>query len=201
MHTSSKLIVAEFTSLDGVIGDPDGTWEEPGGGWAWRQGPDVFAGDRFDLAPVLANGSLLLGRSTWQAFAQRWPDRTGVFADAINGARKHVASSTLRDVTAWPGSTLLTGDLPTAVARLRADGDVAVIGSAALAASLAAAGLVDEYRLLVLPTVVGCGRRLFTSDRTADLRLVSAEVVGTGVLLRHELVDRPSARATVTVPR
>jgi dihydrofolate reductase len=188
MDDTHKIIVAEFTTLDGVIGDPDGTWGEPGGGWALRQGPQVFAGDKFRLGTIMERGALLFGRGTWQAFAQRWPARTGAFADAMNRARKLVASTTLSDVDGWSNSALLGGDLADAVDRVRADVDVAVIGSADVARQLGAAGLVDEYRLLVLPTVVGTGQRLFADGQTADLCLVAADVVDTGVLLRYDVV-------------
>jgi dihydrofolate reductase len=188
MDNTHKLIVAEFTTLDGVIEDPDGTWGAPSGGWAMRQGPQVFAGDKFRLGSIMESGALLFGRGTWQAFAARWPQRTGEFADAMNAARKYVASTTLADARAWANSALLEGDLPDAVERVRANHDIAVIGSPGLAHQLAAAGLVDEYRLLVLPTVVGGGVRLFADGHAADLRLMSSDVVDAGVLLRYEVV-------------
>jgi dihydrofolate reductase len=188
MDTTHKIIVAEFTTLDGVIEDPDGTWGAPRGGWAMKQGPQVFAGDKFRLGPIMERGALLFGRGTWRAFADRWPQRTGEFADAMNAARKYVASTTLTDALAWENSVLLEGDLPAAVERAREHGDIAVIGSPGLAHQLAAAGLVDEYRLLVLPTVVGGGVRLFADGQEADLRLISSEVVDAGVLLRYDVV-------------
>jgi dihydrofolate reductase len=188
MDNTHKLIVAEFTTLDGVIEDPDGTWGAPRGGWAMRQGPQVFAGDKFQLGSIMHSGALLFGRGTWQAFAARWPQRTGDFADAMNAACKYVASTTLTDASAWENSVLLEGDLPDAVERVREDRDIAVIGSPGLAHQLAAAGLVDEYRLLVLPTVVGDGVRLFPAGHEADLRLMSCDVVDAGVLLRYEVL-------------
>jgi len=188
MDTTHKIIVAEFTTLDGVIEDPDGTWGAACGGWAMRQGPQVFAGDKFHLGPIMDDGALLFGRGTWQAFAQRWPLRTGAFADAMNAARKYVASTTLADTSAWANSVVLDGDLPDAIQRARQDQDIALIGSPGLAHQLAAAGLVDEYRLLVLPTVVGTGVRLFADEQEADLRLISSDVVDSGVLLRYDVV-------------
>lgn len=188
MDNTYKVIVAEFTTVDGVAGDPDGSWGEPGGGWALRQGPQVFAGDKFRLGPSMANGSLLFGRRTWQLFSQRWPQRTGDFPDAINGARKFVVSNTLTAVGEWSNSILLTGNLPAAVEDLRVTGDVVVIGSVPVAQQLASAHLVDEYRLLVLPSVVGRGRRLFTDGHDADLRLESADIVESGVLLRYHVL-------------
>jgi dihydrofolate reductase len=188
MDTTYKVIVAEFTTIDGVVEDPDGTWGAPRGGWAMRQGPQVFAGDKFRLGSILERGALLFGRGTWQAFAERWPRRTGDFADAMNSARKYVASTTLADASAWANSVLLEGDLSDAVERAREEGDIAVIGSPGLAHQLAAAGLVDEYRLLVLPAVVGEGVRLFAKGQEAELRLMSSDVVDAGVLLRYEVV-------------
>lgn len=188
MDNTHKIIVAEFTTLDGVIEDPDGTWGSPGGGWAMRQGPQVFAGDKFRLGSIMENGALLFGRGTWQVFAERWPGRSGEFADAMNRARKYVASTTLTDAGAWANSVLLDGDLLGSVERVRAEGDIAVVGSPGLAHQLAAGGLVDEYRLLVLPTVVGRGMRLFAEGQEAELRLVSADVVDAGVLLRYDVV-------------
>jgi dihydrofolate reductase len=187
MNDNHRIIVAEFTTLDGVIEDPDGTWGAPRGGWAMRQGPQVFAGDKFGLGPIMQNGALLFGRGTWQAFAERWPARTGEFADAMNAARKYVASTTLADAAAWANSTILEGELVDAVQRIRLDGDVAVIGSPGLAHQLAAAGLVDHYRLLVLPTVVGEGMRLFADGHEAELRLVSSAVVDAGLLLQYDV--------------
>lgn len=188
MDNTHKIIIAEFTTLDGVIEDPDGTWGAPGGGWAMRQGPQVFAGDKFRLGSIMEHGALLFGRGTWAAFAERWPQRTGEFADAMNAAHKYVASTTLADAAAWGNSELLQGELPNAVERARRDGDIAVIGSPGIAHQLAAAGLVDEYRLLVLPTVVGVGLRLFADGQEADLRLVSSDVVDAGVLLRYDVL-------------
>jgi dihydrofolate reductase len=188
MNHTHKLIVAEFTTLDGVIEDPDGTWGAARGGWAMRQGPQVFAGDKFRLGEIMQSGALLFGRGTWQAFAQRWPQRTGEFADAMNMARKYVVSTTLTDASEWANSALLEGELPHAVECARQQGDIALIGSPGLAHQLAAAGLVDEYRLLVLPTVAGEGQRLFADGHETELRLLSADVVDTGVLLRYEVV-------------
>lgn len=188
MNDNHKIIVAEFTTLDGVIEDPDGTWGAPRGGWAMRQGPQVFAGDKFRLGPIMRTGALLFGRGTWEVFSQRWPARTGEFADAMNAARKYVASTTLTDASAWSNSRLLDGDLVDAVQRVRLDGDVAVIGSPGLAHQLAAAGLVDQYRLLVMPSVVGAGVRMFPDGQQAELQLVSSDVVDAGILLHYNVV-------------
>jgi dihydrofolate reductase len=188
MNRQHTLIVAEFTTLDGVIEDPDGTWGAPRGGWAMRQGPQVFAGDKFSLGPIMRDGALLFGRGTWQVFSERWPARTGEFADTMNAARKYVASTTLTDASAWANSAVLDGGLAPAVERVLAERDLAVIGSPGIAHQLAAAGLVDEYRLLVMPFVVGSGTRLFPNGQTADLRLVSSDAIDAGLLLRYEVL-------------
>jgi dihydrofolate reductase len=178
------VVVAAFATADGVVDDPDGSWGSPTGGWARRHAPQLFAGDTFRLVPVLRAGALLLGRSTWELMAQRWPGRTGELADVMNGAPKYVASRTVSSVEGWDGSVVLHDGLAPAVERLRAERDVVVIGSTGIVHQLAACGLVDEYRVLVLPTVVGGGERLFDGT-PADLALASADVVGPGVLLRY----------------
>jgi dihydrofolate reductase len=186
-----RIIVIEFTTLDGVVEDPDGSAGTPSGGWAFRYGPEAVAGDKFRLGARLDTGALLLGRSTWQLFSTLWPGRSDAFSTRMNTAPKWVASRTLTDVGAWQNSTLIAGELRTAVERLREERDVVVIGSIGLVHTLMEHGMVDEYRLLVFPTVLGAGRRLF--DRpggVGDLRLVSAEPSGAAALLRYEKAAR-----------
>jgi dihydrofolate reductase len=176
-----SVIVTEFVTLDGVVEDPDGSGGTATGGWAFRHGPEAVAGDKFRLGTLLETGTLLLGRTTWELFAKLWPGRTGEFPDRLNAARKLVASRTLNDVSAWQNSSLLQGDLVDEVAE--ETGDLVVIGSVGIAQALGRHGLVDEYRLLVFPTVAGAGRRLFDDvPAPVDLRLVSATQVGSAVL-------------------
>jgi dihydrofolate reductase len=183
----NRIIVIEFSTLDGVIEDPDGSAGTPGGGWAFRHGPEAVAGDKFKLGSRLDTGALLLGRETWQLFAKIWPGRSDEFSTRLNTAPKWVASRTLTDVGAWPNSTLIEGELTSEARRLRRERDVIVIGSTSVVHTLMEHDLVDEYRLLVFPTVLGAGRRLFTSPAGADdLRLVSAEQSGAAALLRYE---------------
>src|SRR3954453_10823596 len=151
-----SVIVTEFVTLDGVVDDPDGSGGTATGGWAFRHGPEAVAGDKFRLGTLLETGTLLLGRTTWELFAKLWPGRTGEFPDRLNAARKLVASRTLTDVTAWRNSALLKGDLVEAVQR--EERDVIVIGSIGIAQTLARHSLVDEYRLLVFPSLAGQGR-------------------------------------------
>jgi dihydrofolate reductase len=189
-----KVIVVEFVTLDGIVEDPDGSGGMDGGGWAFQAGPDVFAGDKFALGPIMSTGVLLLGRSTWEMFAGRWPTRTGAFADAMNAATKVVVSSRALALDAWSNSVTLEGDLVEGVRRLAADRDVAVIGSMSVAHQLAAADVVDEYRLLTIPIAVGRGTPLFTSPLA--LQLASIESTGAAGLAYYERVRESVAAGT-----
>jgi dihydrofolate reductase len=183
----NKVIVIEFTTLDGVVEDPDGSTGTPGGGWAFRFGPEAVAGDKFRLGARLDTGTLLLGRRTWQVFARLWPNRTDPFSTAMNRIPKVVASRTGLDLGAWSNSTLLAGDVTGELPRLRDRGDVIVAGSIDLVRALTEKDLVDEYRLLVFPTLLGAGRTLFgPGTPPADLRLLSVEQSGAAVLMCHE---------------
>jgi dihydrofolate reductase len=191
----NRVIVIQFITLDGVVEDPDGSAGTPGGGWAFRHGPEAVAGDKFQLGDRLDTGGLLLGRGTWQLFSRLWPARSDEFSARMNTAPKWVASRTLTDVGAWPNSTVLPGELTDQVQRLRRERDVIVIGSTGVVHTLMRHELVDEYRLLVFPVVLGAGRRLFTCEAGAgDLRLTSAQPSGAAALLCYERpADRPAA--------
>jgi dihydrofolate reductase len=158
-----KLVVSEFVTLDGVMEDPGGAEGFDRGGWAFRfdRGPE---GDRFKLEEVMDAEALLLGRVTYEGFAAAWPGRTddAGFADRMNSMPKYVVSSTLRDPE-WTNSTVLGGDVAESVARLKdeLDGDLLVNGSRTLVSALVEHDLVDEYRLMVFPIVLGAGKRLF----------------------------------------
>ena len=180
----SHVIVIEFVSLDGVIQDPDGNEGFPQGGWAFRYGPEAVTGDPFGLSEVLETGALLLGRRTWQMFAGIWPGRDDPFSAQMNAMPKLVMSRSLEDTAGWQNSAVLRGDLVTEVGKRKAEQDIVVMGSASVVHALIAAGLVDEYRLLVFPVVLGAGTRLFP-DGTApvDLALVSAGTRGAAARL------------------
>ena len=140
-------------------------------------------GDKFKLDEALEADALLLGRVTYEGFAEAWPSRDGEFADKFNTMAKYVVSSTLKDPE-WTNSTVLGGDVGEEVAKLKqeVDGDIVVHGSVTLVQTLLELGLVDELRLMVYPVVLGSGKRLFgdTSDKK-PLRLVDSKVVGDGV--------------------
>jgi dihydrofolate reductase len=184
---TGKVIVISFVTLDSVAEDPDGSDGTPHGGWAFRYGPEATAGDKFGLGPVLDTGVLLLGRTTWQLFSRIFAPRTDPFSVKMNAMSKLVASRTLEQADGWHRSTVLQGDLAVEVARLREDRDVVIAGSAGVVDYLALHDLVDQYRLLVFPIVLGRGRRLF-ADGTApvDLELAGAETLGPAVRLVYD---------------
>jgi len=173
----SHVIVIEFVSLDGVMQDPDGSSGSSQAGWAFRYGPEPVAGDPFGLSEVLDTGALLLGRRTWQMFAGIWPGRDDPFSAKMNAMPKLVMSRSLEHADGWQNSAVLRGDLVAEVEKRKAEQDIVVMGSASVARTLMAADLVDEYRLLVFPLILGAGTRLFPDGTAADLALVSA---GTG---------------------
>ena len=174
-----RIVVTEFISLDGVVEDPGGAEDFKYGGWSFEfsRGDE---GDKFKLDEAMNANALLLGRVTYQGFADAWPQRDGEFADKFNSMPKYVVSSTLREPE-WNNSTVLAGDLGQAVDELRRkhDGDIVVHGSAQLVQTLIDKDLVDELRLMVFPVVLGSGLRLFgeTSDRHR-LKLTSSKTVG-----------------------
>ena len=179
-----RIVVTEFVSLDGVIEAPGGGEDFKHAGWSFEIGRGD-EGDKFKLDETMSSDALLLGRVTYEGFAQAWPSREGEFADKFNTMPKYVVSSTLTDPD-WSNSTVLTGDLATEVAKLkeRHEGDIVVHGSARLVQALVERDLVDELRLMVYPVVLGTGKRLFgeTSDKKR-LRLVDSKTVGDGVTI------------------
>jgi dihydrofolate reductase len=175
-----KTIVIQYITIDGVVEDPDGSDGTPFGGWAMRYGPEGVAGDKFHLGEIMLTGVLLFGRRTWDHFSVLWPPRDSEFAAAMNAASKAVVTSRPVDTAAWSNTTAVVGPLPEWVRATVPKRDVVVIGSGSVVRTLAAADLVDEYRLLTIPTAIGSGRSLFPSGIRADL--VSAMQVGPGTL-------------------
>ena len=189
-----RIVVTEFVSLDGVVEDPGGSEDFKYGGWSFEfdRGAE---GNQFKLDETRASEALLLGRVTYEGFAEAWPSREGEFADMFNSMPKYVVSSTLERAD-WTNSTVLdAGDFVERVSKLRqeSDGDVVVHGSAQLAQALIEHDLVDELRLMVFPVVLGAGKRLFgdPGDKKT-LELVDSKVVGDGVVILTYAAPRPA---------
>jgi dihydrofolate reductase len=178
------VIVCQFITLDGVVADPDGSDGTRRGGWAFRFGPEAVAGDKFRLGRTFDEGVMLLGRTTWELFARLWPNRDDPFSQRMNAMPKLVSSRSRTDVSAWANSRLIDGDLLDAVKQ--EERDVVVIGSLSVVDQLIEAGLVDEFRLMTFPTVLGTGRRLFPADGgpAFDLECAGVEPLGQAVLTR-----------------
>ena len=179
-----RLIVSEFVTLDGVMEDPGGEAGHPHSGWVFP-----FVGEEqmsYKLAETLAAESLLLGRATYEGFLAAWPSRDGEFADKMNAMPKHVASTTLRELS-WNAS-VLDGDVPHAVAALKATdgGPILVAGSCTLVHTLLLNGLVDELRLMVFPVTIGAGKRVFPEEQTKlSWRPTERIDFSTGVTVSH----------------
>ncbi len=200
-----QIIVTDFMSLDGVVQAPGGPEEDTDGGFAHGG----WSGDHFDpevMGPVIdealeGSEALLFGRRTWQGMAAAWPERAGdPFADRMNGITKYVASTTLtKDDLTWSGSVLLptddSGDAIPAIRELRAregGGVLQIWGSSRLARRLVEEDLVDEYLLMVMPVLLGGGKKVFPDDgRARGLELVSVTPGSTGVLVcRYRSANR-----------
>jgi dihydrofolate reductase len=185
-----RIVITEFVSLDGVMEDPGGAEDFEYGGWTFEfdRGEE---GNKFKLDETMQSDALLLGRVTYEGFADAWPSREGEFADKFNTMPKYVVSSKLRDPS-WANTTVLDGDVVESVSKLKTEreGDIVVHGSGQLAQALLERDLVDELRLMVFPVVLGSGKRLFgeTTDKKR-LQLVESRSVGDGVAI---LVYRPS---------
>lgn len=191
-----KVIVIEFVTLDGIVEDPDGSSGTPGGGWAFRFGPQAVAGDKFELGPILDTGVLVLGRSTWELFSGIWPRRSDEFAQSMNRIPKVVVSRTSPELARWSNSSLLDEHLVDGVTKLARERDVVVAGSISVVHTLAAADVVDEYRLLVFPTALGSGTRLFAAP--VDVRLRSVQSSDTTILARYERAAADFAQGSPT---
>ncbi|HTR92807.1 MAG TPA: dihydrofolate reductase family protein [Trebonia sp.] len=180
-----RVIVMHYISLDGVIQDPGGAEGTSYGGWLYRFGPEPLEGDKFRLGEIMDNSSLLLGRRTFEQFAALWPGRDDWFSGRMNAWHKLVASRSLTDASAWQNSTLLeTDDLVKEVEAHSKERDIVVTGSLSVVRELQAAGLIDQYRLIVLPLVIGEGSRLFPDGTgPVDFTLGLVEAAGQGVRL------------------
>jgi dihydrofolate reductase len=174
-----KLVVTEFVSVDGVFEDPGGSEQFEHGGWTFEydRGDE---GNKFKLDELMEAEVQLLGRVTYEGFAEAWPSREGPFADKLNNDPKYVVSTTLTEPT-WQNTTVISDDVAGQIAALkeRTNGTILVAGSGTLVATLLEHDLVDELRLMVFPTVLGRGKRLFPDgiDRI-KLKLTETRTVG-----------------------
>lgn len=184
-----KVVVTSFLSLDGVMESPE-KWSFP----YWNNTIERFKNEELQAADAQ-----LLGRRTYEGFAEAWPSRTGHYADRLNQSHKYVVSNTLRQVE-WNNSQVLGsgGRLGAQVQELkdRHGGDVLVHGSHALVQSLVAQDLVDEYHLLVYPLVLGAGKRLFADGAKANLQLASVTNMDLGVALLVYARSSPAQAAS-----
>jgi dihydrofolate reductase len=188
-----KIVATEFISLDGVIEDPGGSEDYVHGAWTFEfdRGEE---GNEFKLDELEEAEAQLLGRVTYEGFADAWPAREGDpnmggFAKKMNTMPKYVYSTTLQSAD-WQNSTILSGDFAEAIRKVKdeVDGIILVAGSATLVQGLIANDLLDELRLMVFPVTLGGGKRLFADDgRKVPLTLTDARTVGAGIqLLTYE---------------
>ncbi len=188
----SRIVVTEFVSLDGVMEEPRWTFQ-------FERGPE---GGKFKYDELFGSAALLLGRVTYQGFAQAWPSMgTDEFGRRMNAIPKYVVSSTLADDQAiWGPTTVIRGDAVAEIAALKAapGGDLLVEGSCQLVQTLIQHGLADEYRLMVFPIILGAGKRLFPDEMSAvaTLTLADAKTDRDGVLLLtyHPAPGSPAAQ-------
>ncbi len=188
----TRIVVTEFVSLDGCIDEPRWTFQ-------FDRGPE---GDKFKWDELFDSDTLLLGRVTYQGFAQAWPDMGGdEFGQRMNTIGKYVVSGTLAEADAtWGDTTIIRGDVPAEIAKLKArpGGDLLVEGSCQLVRELARHGLVDEYRLMVFPIILGGTMRMFPDalSEPATLKLTSSKVLDSGILLlTYEPADQAATAA------
>jgi dihydrofolate reductase len=188
-----KMIVQEWMTLDGVVQAPGAADEDPSGGfghggWSLPYFDEVAM--KWAVENVAAAGGYLLGRRTYEVFAAHWPTASEAeqpLAEPLNTKPKYVASTTLSEPLEWRNSTVLEGDVAGAVAALKQQedgGDLLVIGSPQLVQTLVGQDLVDEFRVMIDPLVVGGGKRLFGDDGVLRrLRLLDSQVTTTGAIL------------------
>jgi dihydrofolate reductase len=193
----SKLVVAEFLSLDGVMQAPGDVDEDRAGGFehgGWQRPYfDDVAGERIG-GSMAQTGSFLFGRKTYENMAAFWPTQPDddPFAKILNALPKYVASTTLSEPLSWEPSTLLQGDVPKAVAELKEGegGNIVVLGSGGLVQTLYENDLVDEYSLMINPIVLGSGKRLFRELPKRPLKLADSVTTSTGVVMATYVPER-----------
>jgi dihydrofolate reductase len=188
----AKIVVTTNISLDGVVQDPDGEEGFRLGGWFGEfGGKDLQGWAQVEAEEAVGAEALLLGRRSDEWFASRWLSRDGAWADKLNSMPKYVVSSTLADPK-WSNSTVLKGDVVSEVSKLKQEisGEILVYASYQLVRTLIEYDLVDEFRLVMFPVVLGAGERLFgeTSDKK-PMRLLNVTTIGDGLaFVTYEVV-------------
>lgn len=178
-----RIIVSTFATLNGVIKDPQK--------WSFKyfdQEAAIFAREQ-----LFAADALLLGRETYQGFAEAWPSRSDDFADRINSMVKYVISATLAEPLTWTNSRLLKGNLIEEVSKLKQQPgqDILIYGTGRLAQMLLQHGLIDEHRLWIIPIIWGNGERVFEGMDPTELELVETKILPSGtVILSHKLAQQ-----------
>ncbi|HVH31530.1 MAG TPA: dihydrofolate reductase family protein [bacterium] len=192
-----RVIVSMFVSLDGVMEDPGGAEKFKHGGWTMAYWGDDIGKFKFD--ELFASDTLLLGRLTYQGFAAAWPSRTddAGFADRMNKLPKVVVSTTLKEV-GWQNSRLVKGNVAGEVSKLKQQSgqDILIAGSGMLVHTLMQDDLIDEYRLLAYPVILGSGKRLFQDVTKTPLKLMETKTFSSGVVLLRYQPDRKSTSST-----
>jgi dihydrofolate reductase len=191
-----KVIVMNWVTLDGVMQAPGSADEDTRdgfsrGGWAAPYSVEEMGkkmGER-----MTGDYAWLFGRRSYEGLLAAWNARGGPFKDALNNTHKYVASSRSSAELNWPNSTLLTGDVPSAVAELKNtfESNLVILGSGVLIGSLIGAGLIDEYLLMIAPLLLGSGRRLFADGVQASLRLLDCTATSTGAIVASYEPVRP----------
>lgn len=176
------LVVSQFVSVDGVFQDPGGVGEIDRGGWSFKaEHGEEF--DKFKFEELMAAEAQLLGRITYEGFAKAWPqmeEEEGEFAVKMNSMPKYVVSTTLENPE-WNNSTVIKDNVADEVRQLKVEieGDILVAGSGKLTQTLVHEGLVDEWRLMIFPIIVGQGKHLFGEQRDMrELRLKDFKSIG-----------------------
>jgi dihydrofolate reductase len=191
-NSMRKVIVSEYVTLDGVMEDPGGAEGFKHGGWSFGFGGAEQQQYKFE--ELFACDALLLGRRTYEGFAAAWPNMpgTGAYGERMNSLPKYVASMSLSEVT-W-NATLIKGDLAEELSRLKQEAgqDILIFGSGKLVHTLHERDLIDEYRLMIFPLVLGSGKRLFPGGNEKKvLTLVETRTLGSGVVLLTYQPDKP----------
>jgi dihydrofolate reductase len=180
---SRKIIATNYVSLDGVIEDPVGMENSGLGDWTgpFTRGP---VGDKFKEDELLDCDAMIYGRRTYDGFAAVWPTVPGPFADRMNALPKYLASRTIT-APAWNNTKVLGEDLIGDVRKLKAQpgGNILIYGSASIVHALMPHGLIDEFALMVFPTVLGRGKKLFPDGTSARMELQEQHQFGDGIML------------------